>query len=67
MKVANGSVMDKPAVTKAEFGKRWQISERQVERLLSEGLPCIRIGHRTLRIEPLSADRWIEKHFTTKP
>jgi hypothetical protein len=48
-------------VSKAEYGLRWGISTRTIERLVLRGLPVIKLGHRLLRIETHAADRWMKR------
>lgn len=49
--------------TKDEYATRLQVSTRSVDRLMSLGLPHIKLGHRTVRINTYSADAWLTKRF----
>ena len=56
----------KVAMTKEQYAQRIQVGRGVMDNLLKEGLPALRLGHRTLRIMPASADAWIARRFTTK-
>ena len=55
-----------PVLDKEQFGERWSISTRSVDRLIDQGLPVVKLGHRTVRIVPCSADAWLVKKFGRK-
>lgn len=49
-----------------EFGDRYRVSHRTVERWLKVGLPHMRLGYRNLRIPVPEADRWVNEKFYRK-
>jgi hypothetical protein len=59
------ATLDQPALDKDEYAKRWGISTRKLDELIQEGLPVIKLGHRTVRILTLSADSFLVKKFGT--
>lgn len=54
--------MAEPLLTVAELAERLHISRRGVYYLLQDrGLPCVRLGKKTLRFDPAAVDRWIQE------
>lgn len=48
-----------PLLTVTDVAKRLAISRRGVYYLLERGLPCLRLGKKTLRFDPAAIDAWL--------
>jgi hypothetical protein len=55
---ATGEIVDKSG-----YSEHIGVSTRTIDRLLAKGLPAIRLGPRTVRIQTFSADRWLVRTF----
>lgn len=51
---------------KRGFGERWGFSVRHVDKLLSQGMPHLRVGNRRVRIINAEADAWMREKFATR-
>ncbi len=60
---ATGSSTAAVIVDKDGYAKRWLHSKRAVDTWIAEGLPCLRIGTRRVRIVVAEADEWMKRRF----
>jgi hypothetical protein len=51
---------------KRGFAQRWMISVRTVDNCLRDGLPCMKIGSRIVRIDAFEGDEWMRQKFGTR-
>jgi excisionase family DNA binding protein len=59
-------VSSEPLLTVEGVAKRLTVSRRGVYYMLERGLPCIRLGKKTLRFDPEAVDRWLAERAASQ-
>jgi hypothetical protein len=51
--------------TRTEYAFRLNVCTRTIDRLIDQGLPHLRVGAKSIRIDPLTADKWLTQTYGT--
>lgn len=55
-----GRAGSEPWVTKAQLAAHLQVHEKSIERQVARGMPCFRVGKRTVRFRISVCEAWLE-------
>ncbi len=58
--------MQDDLLTREELASKLKMTPRNIQFLEKDGLPCIRIGHKTVRYKYEEVLKWLDKNKTNK-
>ena len=57
--------IDRAADTKRQFADRFSVSPRTVSKLLTRGLPFLKLSERAIRVPVAEGTAWVKSNFLT--